>query len=120
MTELILATCAFLLFGSTIALGQDVPAEVNPDILGYLTSLPWLAKALAFVMALQIFLRGAAEALTRVADYTETKWDNKLAAWFSQASWFLGVFLGKLGYGVPKLVIEEKAKQVAEKPKEAK
>jgi hypothetical protein len=48
---------------------------------------------------------------------TENKWDNKLAGWLSEAAWVSGVLVGKFGYGTPKLVIAEKAKEAAAPPK---
>lgn len=71
-------------------------------------------KLIAFIVAIQLILFAIAEALTRISVFTENKWDNDLAQKLSKISWFLGVVIGKFGYSVPKLVIEEKAKKVNE------
>ena len=68
------------------------------------------------MVGLQVILRGLAEGLTRISVATDAKWDNKVAAVLSQVSWFLGTMLGKFGYSVPKLVVEE-AKKAPEDPK---
>jgi formate-dependent nitrite reductase membrane component NrfD len=73
------------------------------------------AKILGILVAIQFMLFGIATGLTKIAIYTENKWDNKAAAILSQIAWFLGVFIGKFGYSVPKAVLEEKALQLAEK-----
>ena len=91
---------------SSVAFAQEITPEAG--ILDLLKSWPQVGKLLAFVLALQIFLRGLAEALTRISDYTENTYDNKVAAYASQAAWFLGAFVGKVGYGEPKLVTEVK------------
>lgn len=98
-----------------IALGQE------PEFVEQVVSIPksisnWggFAEFIAWAIGLQVILRGVAEGLTRISAYTDTKWDNKLAGWMSEAAWLLGTGLGKLGYGVPKLVIEEKAKEHVE------
>lgn len=127
-----------LLFTASIALGEtvlpsaspiaqavmsaavEVPVEPNffSKLLAMVLSAEGLAKLVAFAIALQLFLRGAAEALTRIADYTDTTWDNKAAAWLSEAAWVIGSVLGKFGYGTPKLVAQElKASQPTEAPK---
>lgn len=99
-----------MFFTASIALGQEAQvSEPNlfQNLIEMITSAEGLAKLVAFAIALQLFLRGMAEALTRISDYTETTWDNKAAAWLSQAAWVLGSILGKFGYGTPKLVVEE-------------
>lgn len=114
-----------LLLTSDIAVAQVV-AEQAPDmfeetgIMKMISNYPGLLKLLAFLFALQIFFRGTAEALTRFADYTDTKWDNKVAAWMSEAAWILGVALGKIGYGTPKVVIEHIKDEAKAKPEEPK
>ena len=101
---------------TTIALGQDAPVLIEEgSLLGLLNNWPGILKLLAFVAAIQVFLRGLSEALTRIADYTETKWDNKVAAWCSEAAWILGSILGKVGYGTPKLVAQEQIKDAQPK-----
>jgi hypothetical protein len=102
---------ALAMLFSDIALSQE-QGEVFLDLF---KSWPEIGKLVAFIAALQVFMRGLAEALTRIADYTETNWDNKLAAWLSEASWLVGVVLGKIGYGTPKLVVKEEAKNEREK-----
>lgn len=99
-------------FFSTIALGQDAVPVVTTSILtNPLEVWPGFMKVLAFIAALQILLRGIAEALTRISDFTETKWDNKTAGILSEISWVIGVALGKFGYGEPRLVSKEKIDQ---------
>lgn len=132
MFKIALLVTTGILFMASIALGQTpspTAMEVVVDAAASADGLPlemvektepeysgdWMAKALGILIALSIFLRGLAEALTRVSRFTKNKWDNKLAAWISEAAWILGVALGKLGYSAPKLVIEEKAKQINEK-----
>lgn len=117
------ALIAFLFFLSctTIAMAQAAaPATMPMDSLWlFLASLAkpeFLAKIAAFMIAVQALLRGMSEVLTRASDWLDSKssskaWLQKLAAWFSEASWFLGVFLGKFGYGEAKLVTQEKIDQ---------
>lgn len=108
----------FFALSSGIAIAQEAAVLTEEgSLLGLLNNFPGLMKLLVFVAALQIFLRGLAEALTRLADYTETKWDNKAAAWASEASWILGVALGKIGYGEPKAVTQAKIEAATEPKK---
>ena len=69
-------------------------------------------KIVAFVIAIQVFLLGLGEALTRISKYTANTWDNDLAQKISKAAWYIGVFVSKFGYSAPKLVVEEKAKKL--------
>ena len=105
----------FVLFQATIALGQAIPVEpefvTQGGFMDLFKSWPEIGKLFAFGAAIQIGLRGLSEALLKVADMTETKWDNKVAAWASEGAWVLGVALSKVGYGVPKAVVEEAAKK---------
>lgn len=96
---------------STIALGQ----EVETPFLEQLTKVDFVGKLFAFGAIVQLTLYCVAEILTRLSAWIDTKspakpWLQKTAAYASEASWFLGSMLGKFGYSVPKLVIEEKAK----------
>ena len=107
---------AFVLLTLTqVALGQDAAVALPPDMfveksfLETLLSGDFVAKLLPILVGVQVILYGVAEGLTRIAVITEAKWDNKLAAWLSEAAWVAGVLVGKFGYGTPKLVIEEKA-----------
>lgn len=94
------------LFPAKVALaGADVQLE---EFLPFLSSWPEFGKVMAFVVGLQVLLRGLAEGLTRISAMTDNTWDNKVAAVFSQTAWFLGAILGKIGYGEPKLVSDEK------------
>jgi hypothetical protein len=100
---------------ASIALGQEPEfVEQVVSIPKAISTWPGFAEFIAWMIGLQVMLRGVAEGLTRISNYTDTKWDNKIAGWLSEAAWLLGTGLGKLGYGVPKLVVEEKAKQAAE------
>ena len=105
----------FVLFQATIALGQAVGAEPvftqEGGFMDLFKSWPEIGKLFAFGACVQILLRGISEALLKVSDLTETKWDNKVAAWCSEGAWVLGVALSKVGYGVPKAVVEEAAKK---------
>jgi hypothetical protein len=85
------------------------------DLSKFVTDGGIIATILGIMVGVQFILYGVATGLTKIAVYTENKWDNKIASILSQASWFLGVFLGKFGYSVPKAVLEEKALQMAEK-----
>ena len=106
---------ALLAFFILMALSQIALAEQVPEAAqSLLDSFPSIGKLVVYLISLQIFLRGAAEALTRIAVTTEGKTDNKIAGWLAQAAWILGSMLGKFGYSVPKLVIEEKAKKINE------
>lgn len=109
-----------LLAFTQIALGQDVPAIppeawVEKSFFDTLISGEFLAKLAPLVLGSQVILLGLAEGLTRIAVYTDNKWDNKLAGWLAEAAWVSGVVVGKFGYGTPKLVLEEKAHALAEK-----
>lgn len=68
-------------------------------------------KLIAFVACVQIALYGIGEVLTRVADFTDNKWDNDLAKKIAKASWILGVVVSKFGYSTPKLILQEKKKK---------
>jgi len=99
-----------LWFASTIAFGQEVGAE--SIIAGYLSGLPSIGKLIGFAITLQVCLRLLAELMLKISALTETNVDNKVAAWISEASWVLGVGISKFGYSVPKVVVEEKAKEL--------
>lgn len=101
--------CAICLCAD-VAFGQEPDFVEIASLTKTLTSSAGFSEFIGWMLGFQIVLRGTAEGLTRISVYTETKWDNKAAAWASQAAWLLGAGLGKLGYGVPKLVVEEKAK----------
>lgn len=73
------------------------------------------AKYVSIFIAIQVFLFGLGEALTRISVYTDNHWDNKLAEKISSLAWMLGLVISKFGYSVPKCVIEEKAKELSEK-----
>lgn len=108
----------FFLSMSDVGIGQEAAAKSLPmdSLLGFVKGLAnpeFVAKIAAFMMALQIILRGLAEGLTKISDYTSNTWDNKFAAYASEASWFIGVWLGKFGYGEPKAVTQEKIDQAA-------
>jgi hypothetical protein len=107
----------FLLIAVWLFTGWELAfgAEIDPAKLA--SEMPQLQKILAIIVGVQVGLYGLAECLTRVSVWTENKWDNKLAYYISQIAWALGALLGKFGYSVPKLILEEKAKQLnGEKP----
>lgn len=105
----------FLLFlQSTIALAQGEATQGGfADVFN---SWPEIGKLFAFGLAIQMFLRGLAELLTRTSDWLDAKsptkvWLQKVAAWCSELVWLLGTVLGKFGVGEPKLVTAEKIAQ---------
>lgn len=115
---------SFVLLALTqIALGQAAAdqAVVPPDMFvekGFwdtILSGDFFMKMLPVVIGTQVILLGVAEGLTRISAATENKWDNKAASMLSEAAWLLGLVIGKFGYSTPKLVLEEKAKSLAEK-----
>jgi len=59
-------------------------------------------KIMLIIFAIQVGFRLASEVLLWFADKTETKWDNRIAKVLSTIAWFLGLILGKFGYGSPK------------------
>jgi hypothetical protein len=85
------------------------------DLSKFVTDGGIIATILGIMVGVQFILYGVATGLTKIAVYTENKWDNKIAAILSQAAWFLGVFLGKFGYSIPKPVLEEAVHQGADK-----
>lgn len=101
-----------LWLSSTIAFGQEAAQGAESVIMGYLSGLPSAAKLVGFAISLQVCLRLLAELLIKVSAMTETQVDNRLAAWVSEASWVLGSLISKFGYSVPKVIIEEKAKEL--------
>ena len=110
---LILAT---VFFQSTIALSQD--ALASGELAGVLDQWPEVGKMLALMFSIMVLLRSVAEVLTHMSAWLDTKspakaWLQRLAGWVSQAAWLLGVVLGKVGVGEPKLVTEEKIKAAA-------
>ena len=113
----------FLWLGASIAFGQAEPAP-QVGFLEQLGNLDFLGKILAFGAIVQLALYCTAEVLTRLSAWIDTKsptkvWVSKFAAWASEAAWFLGSMLGKVGYSVPKLVMEEKAKEIMATPPKA-
>lgn len=71
-----------------------------------------LAQIAAGAAVLLVFMRGLAELLLWISAKTENTVDNKIAAYVSEATWLLGVLTGKLGFGTPKAVMIEKAKEL--------
>lgn len=117
------AVAIFLMSG--IALGQETVQEPNWIVQGGFADLfnswPEIGKLLAFMFSLMAVLRTVAELLTRVSAWLDTKspakaWLQKLSAWASELAWLLGVVLGKVGVGEPKLVTAEKIAQATAKP----
>lgn len=87
------------------------------DFISQILNSGMVGKFIAFVIAIQLVLFALGEALTRISEFTENKWDNDAAKKISSFAWYLGVVISKFGYSVPKLVLEEKAKQIIEKQK---
>lgn len=107
-----------IIFISNFVYAEDEQAAVlveEPGFLQLLTNGELFAKIIVFGLAVQMVLYALGEALTRVSVYTENKWDNNIAAKISGIAWYLGLIISKFGYSVPKLVVEEKAKQVSDK-----
>lgn len=130
-----------LFFSSTIALSEaakpvvvDVPAASEPAAVDPgpqsedqivssvkeekpvdMTSMDFLSKMLYFLGLIYSGMWMLGELLTRISVWTENKWDNKAAAWISQATWMIGAFSGRMGWKLPKLVIEWEAEKIATK-----
>lgn len=101
---------------AAIPASAELPSGIMAWLQPYLSG-DFMAHVIAFGGGLYILLWGLAEGLTRISVFTENTWDNKLAAWLSQATWILGTALGKIGKA-PKLVIQEQVDQkVAEAQK---
>lgn len=103
----------FTLFAQEIIAASEPQKSAN--FFELLINGEFIAKLIAFMVAIQIVLYGLSEGLTRISVYTENKWDNKIAEKISSVAWILGLVISKFGYSVPKLVIEEKAKKLGEK-----
>lgn len=88
---------------------------VEKGFIDMLTDGSFLAKVMAFFVALQVIFYALGEGLTRISVMTENRWDNKLASGFANVAWMMGLVISKFGYSVPKLVIEEKAEKLGEK-----
>lgn len=110
-----LLTYAASIFLSQITLATDVVATATPEANDFLVDLAkgeFWAKFLGIMVGVQMLLYGLATGLTKIAVYTDTKWDNKVAGVISQLAWVIGSFLGKFGYSVPKPVLEAKAEEM--------
>lgn len=103
-----------LAFAEEAVVSSAIPAATK-GFLEQLSDGSFMAKIVAFGLAIQLVLYALGEALTRISAFTENKWDNKLASKISSIAWSMGVIFSKFGYSVPKLVVEEKAKQLSEK-----
>ena len=104
---MVLFSVLVMILFSEMAFGQS--------FLESLADGSFVAKLAAFALGVQFILYGISTGLMMIAKKTETMTDNKIAAYFSQAAWLLGAFLGKFGYSVPKPLLEEKAKALNEK-----
>lgn len=89
----------------------DMIHKVEPDY----TSTDFLSKLMSMLAALYMGMWTLGEILTRISVWTENKWDNKLAERVSQVTWFIGAFCGRMGWKLPKLVIEHEAEKIAAK-----
>lgn len=94
------------------AVQEALPADqiqiVEKSIFLRLTDGTFIAELLLIFGALLAFLRGLAEALTRLS--ARFPGVSKPAKLVSDAAWILGAFIGKWGHGEPTLVSQEKAK----------
>ena len=97
----------------TAAAPAVAPAAGVSSLLASLTDGTFLAGMMVVFGAMLAFLRGLAEALTRLS--TRYPGVSKSAQAVSSAAWILGAFIGKWGHGEPALVSQEKAKAFAEK-----
>lgn len=86
---------------------------IDKPLVEKLTDGTFLAQLLIIFGALLAFMRGLAEALTRLS--VRFPGVSKPAQLVSDATWILGAFLGKFGHGEPKLVTAEKAKAIVQK-----
>jgi len=112
MKRLVYVLLPVMAFGVT-AFGQET-VERPRDFLDIVLSGDFLAKLIPLIIGFQVILYGIAEGLTRISVVTENKWDNKLAHGLSEVSWLIGVVIGKFGYSVPKLVVQEKDKKTSQ------
>lgn len=104
----------FLLLTAPLAFAEG-DEGVKRDFLTILLSGDFMVQLIPVVIGFQVILYGVAEGLTRIAAVTENRWDNKIAHFLGEAAWMMGVVIGKFGYSVPRLVIDEKAKEAAKK-----
>lgn len=99
----------------------EAKAEIKPEVSAPVEAekpeqkTDFWTKMMSILGSLYVGMWAIGEILTRVSVWTENKWDNKAAAWFSQATWFLGAFAGRMGWKLPKLVIEHEADKLAQK-----
>ncbi len=93
---------------------HKAPEFINKTEPDY-TSQDFLAKMMSMLTALYMGMWVLGEALTRVSVWTENKWDNKAAERVAQITWFIGAFAGRMGWKLPKLVIEHEAEKIAAK-----
>jgi hypothetical protein len=109
----------------TMLVVSDIALGGSFDLPAILSSWPELGKLLAFGAIVQFSLRAIAEVLTRSSDALDNASPakeslKKAASGLSEVAWFLGVVLGKFGYGEPKLVTAEKISQLSISPPEEK
>lgn len=124
---ILLAITATIAFTALAALGDDkIPAEMAAAVLGdksFMATLlepEFFSKVTGIVTAMYFLLYGLAECLTRLSVWIGSKGKlGKAAKLASDLTWILGSIVGKFGYSVPKLVLEEKAKQLEEEKKKS-
>lgn len=100
------------------AVDQAVKAPVfekTVEVKREVFSADWWKWLGGIMGSIYVLLWALGEGLTRLSVWTDNKWDNKIAGYLSEAAWLLGSVLGKFGVGVPKLVIQDKAEQIAAK-----
>jgi len=100
-----------------VVVAPEVPKEEVKKV--ELFSAEWFAWLGGMLVSIYTLLWLLGEGLTRVSVWTENKWDNKIAAGLSSITWFLGTVLGRFGYKLPKLMIEDIVEQAKEKDKKA-
>lgn len=124
----VMALMALAVFAdSVIALAQEAaaPAAGYMDISyiadqtlwdRFVTYAPnWLVVGVPVLVALMLAFRGISEALWIIAAKTETKADDKVAAFLSNAAEILAKVTGMIGIGLPKPQLMAKAEKIAQK-----
>lgn len=91
----------------------SAPAEFITKTEPDYTSMDFLSKLMSILVSIYMTMWTLGEILTRISVWTENKWDNKLAERVSQVTWFIGAFCGRMGWKLPKLVIEHEAEKIA-------
>lgn len=100
--------------GAVLVEKSQAPEFINKTEPDY-TSTDFLTKLMSLLASIYMGMWTLGEILTRISVWTDNKWDNKLAERVAQATWFLGAFCGRMGWKLPKLVIEHEAEKIVAK-----